>query len=1390
MRLLLGDYVVVFPELTASPVEGIVTYVNITSMNFAVDDNHQTLFNADIHNVHVLYHRFWETYIHRAVRMGDVKTVLECMTGPQKMDYMNATDVNGQTPLHIAARFCQVEIMKLLIDSGCDVNIQSLSGNTPLLVSLKRKFLEGIHLLLGTPESIDVARVDSFGRSAADWAFDAATRRTFMIQVPSDVVTFCDSHAVHENETMYIKHDDGRIYRVRLTETTAIVSTKLEPELLVELLRTKDDFGCSVATCPRTGELHSLSVCPLAPASCTVNDAVNVQSKWLSSVRAPNKVICHHKICAWKNGWGYKVQSSSPMPSTSCVVRIPLNMTIDSPVFHKSLPGLLKTVRVHFDYFLPGISVDEHGNVMYSELVHDEDVCLRDDAYVEGITLRWRDVAVVVNYYSATITPSQSAIVSNQLLLQKLQGVETGGPGLKYYLRMMVGTIENPAAPSHLAIIFGEDELAQDVVTLSAALKREMYKVVFVNHTDLSVSVLVQLLHGIYLNALCGNVLSFVFHYIGQGTTVVSTGIERSRLPCTESHPVRAVLLNSKQQYLELNHLWRYFSLITNHVSFVRIFLDVDFGYAPPVLMDYASLYSECSVASAWFCKGVQLPSTTDLPGWYNAIPKVAVFLLSQHIPIGTLTKNASKALRAESSLQKFIEEVGGVETVSIITKESLEGGVLSTPFGDLFESSYCFKHNGEDTIEAGYLMNVSQNQRFEIVGSDGTVAGVVQVVSVDAHSARVSWLSQTRFLTTVNSYYARAYFDHSSEQTSNVVAVSEECDTLQVFEFESDEEMESMVDFSEEGVASPRNMDSNHTALGVKTCAGIGTNIGMINALVPVHLGANEPQTINVITPSLAQHVKADTIAAIKAELQQRNLPEHISSRIVTDFLRKTFEFRGPEQRVGHVTRPMRKYGPRRDTHLDFGVLETIPIDCSTEVQAQSQFETWMRRFYESLWAVTKDEEIHRDYALTYPSEKLFETAESQLSREVPVLHQILDQLWWKRIVHQEDQRRFFDLCKAVSRLHLLESLQRRESTVMWKFVVHTVATTPPLLTRILSMRYSVILKDGLSAVFISLGRVMVQHLFEADGCMRLSVLNAAASLKACARCLLFYAEDKNVLGNMCSSLLRLVQNQSADLAVVWESFKAHMKMPRNVLPAEVTRCLNEVALSKEITWYFDISIDGGVVSSVDTLHRLHFVITNFQDFMKTSPLLVGKVSSSVPGSKRVSFDTPIPYRLRAIGEENCSNVVQNNYGQFSIKIAGKLVDDLIVEEGGDRARVREEVKEGTTVEVLWTANPEYNLVPHYAWVQHVSNHTITEKRTIVPPSNDDKENSNATYPVVLWCNGGVVKPSSEYVRVWVNRFGEEKEVVEEHRFRSGKEGNGSTLEDCQRFIVSWNTI
>jgi len=61
---------------------------------------------------------------------------------------INAKNEYGDTPLIVASRYNQMDIVKLLIKAGADINIKNKGGNTALMIAFRYGYEDIVDLLL------------------------------------------------------------------------------------------------------------------------------------------------------------------------------------------------------------------------------------------------------------------------------------------------------------------------------------------------------------------------------------------------------------------------------------------------------------------------------------------------------------------------------------------------------------------------------------------------------------------------------------------------------------------------------------------------------------------------------------------------------------------------------------------------------------------------------------------------------------------------------------------------------------------------------------------------------------------------------------------------------------------------------------------------------------------------------------------------------------------------------------------------------------------------------------------------------------------------------------------------------------------------------------------
>merc|ERR1711923_259875 len=76
---------------------------------------------------------------------------------------------NGDTALMCAANEMKTDIVKLLVENNCDVNIKNSDGYTALMCAADKGDVQIVQTLLSSP-TIDINLEDSKGNNALSWA--------------------------------------------------------------------------------------------------------------------------------------------------------------------------------------------------------------------------------------------------------------------------------------------------------------------------------------------------------------------------------------------------------------------------------------------------------------------------------------------------------------------------------------------------------------------------------------------------------------------------------------------------------------------------------------------------------------------------------------------------------------------------------------------------------------------------------------------------------------------------------------------------------------------------------------------------------------------------------------------------------------------------------------------------------------------------------------------------------------------------------------------------------------------------------------------------------------------------------------------------------------------
>ncbi len=104
--------------------------------------------------------------LYSAARLGKIEIARMLIDAGADVNIQNEEE---DTPLHIATRWCNIKTIKLLLDSGADVNIKNKKGWTPLHSTLAIEYLDKLTLLLSVPD-IDLNVQDTEGWTPLHWA--------------------------------------------------------------------------------------------------------------------------------------------------------------------------------------------------------------------------------------------------------------------------------------------------------------------------------------------------------------------------------------------------------------------------------------------------------------------------------------------------------------------------------------------------------------------------------------------------------------------------------------------------------------------------------------------------------------------------------------------------------------------------------------------------------------------------------------------------------------------------------------------------------------------------------------------------------------------------------------------------------------------------------------------------------------------------------------------------------------------------------------------------------------------------------------------------------------------------------------------------------------------
>lgn len=100
--------------------------------------------------------------IHAAARAGDLDSVAADLE--QRPDELELPDDAGFTPLHLAAAYCQTNVVALLLRKGARPDVRANDGATPLQEAAQQGCAAGVALLLENGATVNLR--NSRGKTA------------------------------------------------------------------------------------------------------------------------------------------------------------------------------------------------------------------------------------------------------------------------------------------------------------------------------------------------------------------------------------------------------------------------------------------------------------------------------------------------------------------------------------------------------------------------------------------------------------------------------------------------------------------------------------------------------------------------------------------------------------------------------------------------------------------------------------------------------------------------------------------------------------------------------------------------------------------------------------------------------------------------------------------------------------------------------------------------------------------------------------------------------------------------------------------------------------------------------------------------------------------------
>ncbi|KAF2757835.1 ankyrin, partial [Pseudovirgaria hyperparasitica] len=192
--------------------------------------------------------KFGATKLAREAERGDLKSVIAAYN--EKNDDLNRPDFAGFTPLQKAALNGYDDVVKFLIDKGCDTSCQSGDRDTPLIDAAENGHIEVVRLLLRQGK-VNPHHQNKKGQRAIDVLKDGSDFEELEKELKEAMLREADTSANKEEDKANLpsKQASSLLYNEYNVETMKDKAAEGNVQLVGELLesRVKPNIACGIA---------------------------------------------------------------------------------------------------------------------------------------------------------------------------------------------------------------------------------------------------------------------------------------------------------------------------------------------------------------------------------------------------------------------------------------------------------------------------------------------------------------------------------------------------------------------------------------------------------------------------------------------------------------------------------------------------------------------------------------------------------------------------------------------------------------------------------------------------------------------------------------------------------------------------------------------------------------------------------------------------------------------------------------------------------------------------------------------------------------------------------------------------------------------------------------